>query len=156
MYRKLKTLVSSLLFGLFVLTMSFSFGANPTFASPLAPEGYFFVQATNEAGVTETSTSFADVKVSFEGSGQWSYGDPQREFGACGDPEYAYQSGMTYPDKTSFSLIADCGSAGVYEVCDNTVITLAPAETCNFKMNDSPGGYYNNDGALIVSYNIFD
>jgi len=152
--KKLKGILRSCLIAFVGCVVALNFMASPAQAVELGDSGQFAVQANNEVGTPATFTgsdSYADYL--FQGYGEWTWTENGRYVDACGLKDYEYQDAMTYPQYDAFSLVAYCDKHNLaYQICRNPRLQLLPGETCFFKMNDSPGGYWNNSGTVTVLY----
>ncbi len=116
--------------------------------------GQLTIPCSAETGVEFTNTQSSDVTFKFTPSGSFSAASFLPDCTAAGMKDFKYQSVMTYPNNTSFALLAVSKQTGavVAEVGQETTLVLKPGETLIFIINDVPNCYYDNTGSITLNW----
>ena len=116
--------------------------------------GQLTIPCSAETGIEFTNTQSGDVTFKFTPSGSFSAASFLPDCTAAGMKDFKYQSVMTYPNNTSFALLAVDKKTNtvVAEVGQETTLVVKPGETLIFIINDVPGCYYDNTGDITVNW----
>ncbi|MDD2776504.1 MAG: hypothetical protein PHU06_11155 [Gallionella sp.] len=117
-----------------------------------APSNPFTVDAINEAGTAFTVPTGA-TSCTFAGSGAWSPGPSVGNVATTGlvswslFPNYVW----TMPTASAFALVASTPSGYAY-IGTSAQLAVTAGTVLNFKMNDAVGTFFDNSGALSVTW----
>lgn len=116
--------------------------------------GQLTIPCGSVSGTEFTNTQSSEVTFKFAPSGSFSAASFLPECTAAGIKDFKYQSVMTYPQNTSFALLAVSKETGAVlaEAGQETTLVLKPGETVIFIINDVPGCYDDNTGSITVNW----
>lgn len=110
---------------------------------------FFTVQATDEVGTAFTVPA-GKTQCTFNATGTWKWDAPSPA--VTPDGGGPAHSGFRVPTGNAFDLIVQRGDGSFGHIGSSHALNVTSNEVLHFMMNDVPGAYGDNSGALSVSW----